>query len=60
MEPTDAALWPLATGPDRTRWAAQALELYLRLVRIIITRAATPPGQGGVGDGGGEPAGSGR
>ena len=46
MDPADAALWPLATGPDRTRWAAQAVELYLRLVRILITRAATWPAGG--------------
>lgn len=27
----DGVLWPLAAGPDRTRWGAQALELYLHL-----------------------------
>jgi hypothetical protein len=36
-------LWPLAAGSNRTRWAAQAIERYLHMARIIMTRAATWP-----------------
>lgn len=43
MDHADGVLWPLATGPDRARWAAHALELYLRLARLILTRATSWP-----------------
>jgi len=35
-----ASLWPLASSPERARWAAQAVERYLHMVRIIMSRAA--------------------
>jgi hypothetical protein len=46
MDLADGVLWPLATDPDRPRWAAQACELYLHLARLIIARAAAWPGAG--------------
>jgi hypothetical protein len=36
-------MWPLATSPERTRWAAQAVERYLHMARIIMTRVAPAP-----------------
>jgi len=36
-------LWPHATGAARARWAAQAVERYLHMARIILTRAAAWP-----------------
>jgi hypothetical protein len=36
-------MWPLASRPERARWATQAAERYLHLARIIMTRAAAWP-----------------
>ena len=44
MAPADGALWPLASSPERARWAAQAVERYLHMARIIMSRAAAWPG----------------
>lgn len=38
MAIADEGLWPLATGPDRTGWAAEAIERYLHMARIMMTR----------------------
>jgi hypothetical protein len=47
MAPADEARWPLASSPERARWAAQAVERYLHMARMIMTRAAAwPAGQG--------------
>ena len=40
MEPADRVMWPLATSPERARWAAQAVERYLHMPRTIMTRVA--------------------
>jgi hypothetical protein len=29
MDLADGVLWPLASSPERARWAAQAVERYL-------------------------------
>jgi hypothetical protein len=39
----DEVLSPLASSPERARWAAQAVERYLHMARIIMTRAAAWP-----------------
>jgi hypothetical protein len=39
----DSALWPLVHGPERARWATQAVERYLRMPRINTSRAAALP-----------------
>jgi hypothetical protein len=44
MRPTDDVPWPLASSPERARWATQAVERYLHMARIIMSRAATWPG----------------
>lgn len=44
METTDGVLWPLASSPERARWAAQAVERYLHMAQIIMSRAAAWPG----------------
>jgi len=43
MAIADEGLWRLASGPERARWAAQAVERYLHMARIIMTRAAAWP-----------------
>ena len=43
MEGANNVLWPLASSPDRARWAALAVERYLRIALIIMARAATWP-----------------
>jgi hypothetical protein len=43
MAIADEGLWPLATGPDRTGWTAEAIERYLHMARIMMTPAATWP-----------------
>jgi hypothetical protein len=36
-------IWPLASSPERARWAAKAVERYLHMTRSILTRAAAWP-----------------
>jgi hypothetical protein len=36
-------MWPLVSSPARARWAAQAVERYLHMVRIVMTRVAAWP-----------------
>jgi hypothetical protein len=43
MGRADGGLWPLATGPGRTRWAAQAIDRYQHMAMLILARAATWP-----------------
>jgi hypothetical protein len=39
MIPASDVLWPLASRPERGRWAAQAVERDLHMARIILFRA---------------------
>jgi hypothetical protein len=39
MDLADGALWPLATGSNQARWAAQAIECYVHMTWIITTLA---------------------
>jgi hypothetical protein len=39
----DEVLWPLGTGAAEAHWATQAVERYLRMARIIMSRAAAWP-----------------
>jgi hypothetical protein len=43
MGTADEGLWPRATEAARARWAAQAVEPYLHMARIIMSRAAAGP-----------------
>lgn len=42
-EKAPSSVWPLATGPERARWAAQAVERYRHMAWIIMTHAAAWP-----------------
>jgi hypothetical protein len=46
-ETAPSSIWPRATEAARARWATQAVERYLHMARIIMTRAAAwPAGEG--------------
>lgn len=36
MDLANGVLWPLATGPDKTRWAVQAAELYVNFTPFVM------------------------
>lgn len=42
-ETAPSSLWPLASSPERARWAAQAIERYRHMAPIIMSRAAAWP-----------------
>ena len=39
-ETAPSSIWPHATGAVRARWAAQAVERYPHMARIVMTRVA--------------------
>jgi hypothetical protein len=43
MRTPDGMMWPLASSPERARWATHAVERYRHMARIIMTRAAAGP-----------------
>ena len=40
MIPASDILWPLASSPERARWAVKAVERYLHMARSIMTHVA--------------------
>ncbi|MGH7399172.1 MAG: hypothetical protein ACRELW_16705 [Candidatus Rokuibacteriota bacterium] len=44
MGTADEVLWPHASSPARTCWAAQSVERFVHMAWIILSRAAAFPG----------------
>lgn len=43
MERAAGMIWPLASRPQRARWVTQAVERYLHIAWIIMSRPAAWP-----------------
>jgi hypothetical protein len=43
MIPASDILWPLASSPERARWAVKAVERYLHMARVTMTQPAVLP-----------------